>query len=407
MPGKVVSLSIEETNKLREKLGLAPLKTNSSVGKERKNENVDVDDGISNLPVDPEVAELPIIPGTNVRHKPAENLADKKKAEKVRERLALKKDRRQQETKLKKVKGLADSSGDEDAGDGIGGHKSGSAADWVRKQKVKEQERQMALKRAKMLEEMDDAFGVGAIVKAEAEATQKQPIAYSGTSLKGLKVEHSAERFAEGRDVVLTLKDSFILGDEDGHGEDVLVNVNLLDDEKTEKNLDNIKKARLGYNKFDVVEDDDGGQGKSILSHYDEEAPKASFTLDQEGAFDQERSEAQRRREEIRKRLEASNGKKQLVSLGLDSGRVVASDYLTQAEVEASSVFKKVKKKKKVKRRMLKADDLIDQLQEAEGGGGGGDPKGLMPPPPPQSLSQSYASQTKEVRVVIKTFATI
>ena len=89
---------------------------------------------------------------------------------------------------------------------------------------------------------------------------------YSSHDLAGLTVEHKEDRFLEGSDVVLTLKDSKILDD----GEDVLVNVNMIDDEKGQRNTE-AKKNLPGYQpyqeEFDEygnvceIEEGDGGRG--------------------------------------------------------------------------------------------------------------------------------------------------
>ncbi len=56
--------------------------------------------------------------------------------------------------------------------------------------------------------------------------------------------------FQTGRSVILTLKDADVL---DEKAEDTLVNVNLVDDERTVKKLEDIKKAKSGYNAYDQV----------------------------------------------------------------------------------------------------------------------------------------------------------
>lgn len=80
-----------------------------------------------------------------------------------------------------------------------------------------------------MLEELDAQFGIGEII--EEGQRQKRNKKYTEKHLKGLQVDHNIDNFQEGRSVVLTLKDSEILGE----GEDVLVNVNMLDDERYKK----------------------------------------------------------------------------------------------------------------------------------------------------------------------------
>lgn len=81
-----------------------------------------------------------------------------------------------------------------------------------------------------MLEEMDAEFGVGELVQQEfKQATKRQ--SYSDRHLKGLKVDHELDSFGEGKTVILTLKDHDVLDD----GEDTLVNVNMIDDERYKK----------------------------------------------------------------------------------------------------------------------------------------------------------------------------
>ena len=67
------------------------------------------------------------------------------------------------------------------------------------------------------------------------------------------QVEHDASHFKEGQSVILTLKDSDVLADEEG-ANNTLVNVNMADDDRTRKRLDDAKKARVGYNAYDMEE---------------------------------------------------------------------------------------------------------------------------------------------------------
>ena len=80
---EVLSLSIEETNKLREKLGLKPLNVSDKYNPEEAEE----DDGTK---------EGTLIPGDRdkTRHLPADHWGEKAKSEKLREKLALKKEKR-------------------------------------------------------------------------------------------------------------------------------------------------------------------------------------------------------------------------------------------------------------------------------------------------------------------------
>lgn len=80
-----------------------------------------------------------------------------------------------------------------------------------------------------MLEELDEQFGISEVIEQEKrERAHKQ---YTDKHLKGLRVDHDLDNFGEGKTVVLTLKDQGVLDEDD----DVLVNVNMLDDERYKK----------------------------------------------------------------------------------------------------------------------------------------------------------------------------
>merc|ERR1712223_362340 len=294
---KEISLSIEETNKLRAKLGLKPLnvtENDSKASKQKKKAELAEK-------TDKEFEHLEIIPGTEVRHKPAESLTQNLSADKLRDKLKRKRDKRKQESKLLAVKSLADSS-DEDA------------SSWVLSLKQKQEEKERAKKRAQMFEDLDDDFGIGNLIEKDKKETIKKEKNYDSKALAGLKIQHTVDRFEDGKSTILTLQDADIL-DEDAM--DTLENVNVVDQEKAEKNIIDIKKSKQAYNKFDV-EDVDEVTGemskKNILYKYDEEidgVKKKSIVIGEDGIYNQD-EEDRRRRDEIRKRL---HGEKNMVSL--------------------------------------------------------------------------------------------
>ena len=108
-----------------------------------------------------------------------------------------------------------------------------------------------------MLEEMDGGYDEKEEKEEEGEGVEGEHITkrekYSSHDLAGLTVEHKEDRFLEGSDVVLTLKDSKILDD----GEDVLVNVNIIDDEKGQRNIE-AKKNLPGYQPYQEEFDEYG-----------------------------------------------------------------------------------------------------------------------------------------------------
>ena len=130
-----------------------------------------------------------------------------------------------------------------------------------------------------------------------------------------------------------------------------------MDDERVNKNKEEIKKAKTGYNPYDQEEIDEVTgeiRTKNMLDKYDEEIDgekKKSFVIGSQGKFSEE-EEREKARAKIRAKL-ASHTVETLQTVKLK----MATDYYT--EEEASVKFKKPKKKKKVKRKMLKADDLL------------------------------------------------
>lgn len=322
------SLSIEETNKLRAKLGLKPLEVPSAAPAKK-------DDGSS---------PAKVMGGTDMGdfvHKPADNIASKQRAEKIKAKIAERKAKRQLEAKLASIKKLAEESDDDDT------------AAWVKKNRKLTEERLKAEKKAKELDDMDAVFGIGDLVEDELRMSRKA--AYTARDLKGLRVEHDVEVFGEGREVVLTLKDKGVLDEED----DTLVNVNILDEERYKKNIERRKqKPHLyGYDALEENMDDDSSEPK-ILTKYDEEIvgeKKSSFVLGMDES---------RKKEIVRKKLHEN---KRIESCCLPNLQI-ASDYYTEEEINLK--FKKPKKKvRKIRERktkMVKADDLLADNNSSE-----------------------------------------
>ncbi|XP_074192818.1 U4/U6.U5 tri-snRNP-associated protein 1 isoform X2 [Rhinolophus sinicus] len=323
--GDASSLSIEETNKLRAKLGLKPLEVNA-VKKEA---------GTKEEPVAADVI----------------NPMALRQREELREKLAAAKEKRLLNQKLGKIKAL----GEDDPW-------LDDTTAWIERSRQLQKEKDLAEKRAKLLEEMDQEFGVSTLV--EEEFGQRRQDLYSARDLQGLTVEHAIESFQEGETVVLTLKDKGVLQEE----EDVLVNVNLVDKERAKKNVE-LRKKKPDYLPYaeDESVDDLAQKPRSILSKYDEELEGErlhSFRLDQGGMADGIR---ERELEEVRAKLRL-----QAQSLSTVGPRI-ASEYLTPEEMVT---FKKTKRRvkkirKKEKEVVVRADDLLplgDQTQDEDFG---------------------------------------
>ncbi|NP_001079496.1 SART1, U4/U6.U5 tri-snRNP-associated protein 1 S homeolog isoform X1 [Xenopus laevis] len=311
------SLTIEETNKLRAKLGLKPLEVNT----------VKTESGTKEDPVAASVI----------------NPIALKQQQELREKLAAAKEKRLLNQKLGKIKSLGD---DELWLD--------DTAAWIERTRKLQMEKEIAEKRAKLLAEMDEEFGVSNLV--EEEFGQKKH--YNSRDLQGLTVEHKMNSFKEGQTVILTLKDKGVLDEDDS---DVLVNVNLLDKEKAEKNVE-LKKKRPEYKPYDEeenVEDMAIFRPKSVLSKYDEEIEgekKKSFQLESGGAAD---GSWEKELQNIRETLH-----NQAQTLELPQSKI-ASEYYTSEEMVS---FKKTKRRvKKIRKRekVVRADDLLSMASES------------------------------------------
>jgi len=341
---KADSLSIEETNKLRAKLGLAPLEATS---------DQPADDGT-----------LKANDGTAFKHVPAESITDKKKSEKLREKIEKRKKQRDIDNKLKKVKGLGESDSDDD---GI--------KNWVKKSRKIEAQKKKAAKRERAIKEREREIEEETRIIEE----EKRQRSYRGNALAGMTVEHDLENFGEGRDVIMTypwvpgyrsrrplimtLKDSKILDEEAGKSEgDTLVNVNMVDDERAKQYVKNVKDAKnkTGYNpmeKFDseTAEMEAFGE-KKLLSKYDETIDgekKKRFQIGEDGKISTVMMD-------IRKQMRDEMTKN---AISLNSGDIkIASDYLTPEEAQG---FKK--RKRKVKKVRKTGITLMDDVLERRG----------------------------------------
>ncbi|XP_070576696.1 U4/U6.U5 tri-snRNP-associated protein 1-like isoform X2 [Ptychodera flava] len=322
--GDGMSLSIEETNKLRIKLGLKPLEVTDS---EKKG--------------DGEAEEKPYDKRDDV-HRPAVNLAEERKRQEIREKMELIRQKRRINQKLNKVKSIAEYDDDDELD---------NALVWVQKSRKLQQEKEKAEKTARLLEEMDEEFGIGNLVENEFGTEEKRrQQAYTATNLRGLTVQHSKDSFKDGQSVVLTLEDRDVLEE----GDDMLMNVNIAEYEKAAKNVE-LKKKKPGYNPYDEPEFDEFGmvKQKALLSKYDEEIEgekKQSFVLGGGGGVSLEHD---REMEKIRQEL------KQNAFQTLDiAAPSLATEYYTHEEMTA---FKKPKKRRR-KIRKLKAEDLVPEV---------------------------------------------
>jgi len=339
-------LSIDATNKLRAKLGLKPLEVGPQItapSSSRKD-----DDGEEER--DQSVADLPRIKDDwgEFYHKPAGEFNEKNKIETMREKLQAKREKRKIEEKLARTKTLGEADSDDDA------------AAWINKSRRIDEEKKKASQRTRMFDDMDQNYD-----EAPTEVRKPKPRkerSYKEKDLAGLKVAHDIESFTEDRQVILTLKDSEVLGEVG----DELENVNMKDNERYKKNIAVKKQNPQSYG-YDVYEEqyDEFGNfvDRGVLAKYDEEIEglekRSSFTIGESKELIQQQ---QRRAMEIKAKL-ANKRLETLEDVGLMR---LASDHFTEEEL---TQFKKPKGKKVKKiRQKLKADELLGIAGEKEAG---------------------------------------
>ncbi|EDW64440.1 U4/U6.U5 tri-snRNP-associated protein 1 [Drosophila virilis] len=331
-------LSIAETNKLRAKLGLKPLEVETGPSKSAPSASSSSQPENKRSATDKDLSSYKDEWGEFL-HKPADNIKEKKEAEKLREKLKQRKEKRFLEERLARIRTLGESDEETD-----------NVSKWVDRNKRVVNQREEALRKAKELEELDEAFGVTDIIEQEKQKARQ--LAYGDRNLKGLRVEHDVDDFGEGRTVILTLKDQDVLNEEEG---DTLVNVNMIDDERYKKNVANKKLNPLsyGYNVYEEQYDELGNPiERAILEKYDEDIEgqpqkRKNFLI---GENMEEEREHKRKLLEIKTKLAG----KRLETLQ-DTNIKLASDTFS---VEELATFKKPKKKIKKLRQKLKAEDL-------------------------------------------------
>uniref|UniRef100_A0A8C8D7S5 U4/U6.U5 tri-snRNP-associated protein 1 n=1 Tax=Oncorhynchus tshawytscha TaxID=74940 RepID=A0A8C8D7S5_ONCTS len=265
-----------------------------------------------------------------------------KQQKEMREKLAALKEKRLLNKKLGKVKTLAEEDWLDDT------------VAWVERSRKMSKEKELAEKRAKLLQEMDEEFGVSNLVEEEFGQTKK--VAYSSRDLKGLTVQHKMESFNEGETVILTLQDKDVLDEEGG---DVLVNVGLVDKENAEKNVE-LKKKKPDYKAYEEdessVDDMVTFKPRTVLGKYDEEIDgekKKSFRLSKGGCAEGER---ERELQAIRETL-----RNQAQSLEMPV-LAIASEYYTPQEMvravgRTKQRVRKIRKKEKALPDELQLDD--------------------------------------------------
>ncbi|CAI6257988.1 unnamed protein product [Periconia digitata] len=312
----MADLSIEEANKIRVAMGIAPLpvpgaaSSSGPVFKESKAADDSDDEPASTVDTRQAAAY------DNWQKLQDEQKAAKKKAER---NAAIKKEgeRAGRFAKLE-GKGLADVDDEDDMA-------------WLKGSKKRAKQIAKAEQMARDLE--------------DRERQAREAMQYTEADLAGVKVGHEVDQFEDGEDQILVLKDTAV----DAEDDDELEAVSLKDKERLQEKLDTKKRKRV----YDP--NDDGQTG--ILAQYDEEIDgkkRKAFTLDGQGrTVEQVQAEA----------AGASKPKRVAISLDILQDDTPANDYMDISEVK----MKKPKKKKKTKsskRQRVEDDDELAAMAE-------------------------------------------
>ncbi|CAI5740788.1 unnamed protein product [Hyaloperonospora brassicae] len=318
------SLSIEETNKLRASLGLKPLTVRSVAQKEQQ------DTRVHEATAKQQQEELQrTLEQSKTRRELVQKVAGKSLGEQLREDSGVSKER--SGTSVEQV------------------------LEWVKQSRKTTAE--------------------------EKREEQKEKTTYAASSLAGMTVGHSLDTFEDGKDVVLTLKDSNVLG-RDGkdlnlEDEDELVNIELSERDRRVARQARARRAALpvyaGYDddEFIVAMGKDRKMktsGKKLLAQYDEEQDAVDaeaanrFRLDASGGS---QALLARKREE----KGDDEGDVAVISLAIDRTKR-AEDYYTKEEVEVKFSHhkreKKLRKKKKRSRRQCDGDLGENDAEEVQ-----------------------------------------
>jgi U4/U6.U5 tri-snRNP-associated protein 1 len=183
------------------------------------------------------------------------------------------------------------------------------------------------------------------IARKKLEELHSEPNEYGAEQLAGLKVGHDLDSL--DHETVLVLKDTSVL--EDDHA-DELVNVNIVDKEKTERHF-KFKKGKPKYNPYEEFERQQMGLDKRILAQYDDDEEPTGFILSSGGAVNIK----EKAQQEIQSQL-----KKGAISLEYEKLKE-NDDYYTKEEM---LTFRKPKKKKKKSNRRKD----IEQVEEDDDG---------------------------------------
>lgn len=225
---------------------------------------------------------------------------------------------------------------------------STSAADWVKKTRLQDQQRAKA------------ATAQPAPSSSSSQGNASGRTGYSSNDLKGMQIMHDATSFEVGEEVVLTLADTEVIQrDEYGRvisvndGDDALENVNIAEGERKEDRDKRLKRLRQPvYRGYDDDEFDEDGfaavKKPSILPQYDLEKKRGAKLVIGDGAVASGGISA------AASKLLAE---KKAVFQTLHTDYKVGNDFVDASEVKFKKVKKDDKKRKRVREKSPERDN--------------------------------------------------
>ena len=342
------SLSVSETNALRKRLGLAPLKEETLTTLTTRREESDDDDEKEKRAAQKEEEE-----------------------ETLREKLKERKRRKMDRLNAKRLYEGEEEGEEEDAKTWVQKSRRLNKTTTTTRSSKGGRRNNSTRDMARRYEEEDEEHGV---------------VEYTEKDLAGLKVDRAAlEVVAKGEDggdgdgVVLTLADKSVL---DSDSEDELENVRVTERERNAKNK---KLAGKGNKKDEIMREDEdeltGLKKKKILSKYDdeygeEEKDEKFMTLDGTGGIQKDAEEIRKRNAKELKLRMAGLVKGELTSAEVSKTATQTDAYTKEEEelIKFNSSKKKKKKKagkedksKKIRKKKKKKEN--DEDSDDEDGG--------------------------------------
>lgn len=225
---------------------------------------------------------------------------------------------------------------------------STSAADWVKKTRLQDQERAKA------------AVNQPPPPSSSSQGNASGRKGYSSNDLKGMQIMHDSTSFEVGEEVVLTLADTEVIQrDEYGRvisvndGDDALENVNIAEGERKEDRDKRLKRLRQPvYRGYDDDEFDEDGfsmvKKPSILPQYDHEKKRGAKLIIGDGTVASSGISA------AASKLLAE---KKAVFQSLHTDYKVGNDFVDASEVKFKKVKKDDKKRKRVREKSPERDN--------------------------------------------------